>query len=661
MHRPFTRVCRAALLGLAALAAGGAQAAPALPAIEHFFLNAPMGAAILSPDGRSLAIRLTVEGKRVGLAVADLNSSKVATVAGFSDADVGQFRWVNDQRLVLSTTDTQAAVGARRHGPGLFAVDRDGANFTQLASRHTNGRRAAGILPWNTVLLPQAGTQDSNDIYVINGVGSYTGEFEHAELRRVDTRTGRAVLVSAPENVYTFLLDQRGQPRIAIAAEQEMASVYHLEAGGEWRKISSYNAYTGQAGGFQPLAFGPDGTFYVEATAGKDKSAVHAYDIKTGKLGSKPLIVSQEYDFDGQLVIGKDRVLGARLVTDGESTIWFDDQMKAVQKLVDERLPSTINVVSVPTRAETPWVLVESYSDVQPKIFYLFDTQAKTLRIVGESRPAIVPSQMGQQDMVTYKARDGLNIPAWLTLPAGKPRSGLPMVVLVHGGPFMRGSTWGWDAERQFLASRGYAVLEPEFRGSTGFGWAHFRAGWKQWGVAMQDDIADGVRWAINQGIADPKRICIAGGSYGGYAALMGLVRDPELYQCAINWAGVSDINLMYDGHWSAVSDMPARYRKYGMPELVGDQARDAAQLAATSPLVQAARVRKPLLMAYGEADQRVPIYHGKKFYAEVKKTNPDVEWVSYPMEGHGLNKPENRIDYWKRVEKFLERHIGKQ
>jgi dipeptidyl aminopeptidase/acylaminoacyl peptidase len=644
------------MFALVLVIAGGSHAA--LPAVEHFFGNAPTSAAILSPDGRSLAVRLSVEGKRDALAVVDLASSKITNVAGFGDADVRQFRWVNNKRLVLDTTDRQVGIGARRHGAGLFAVDRDGANFTQLASRHTNGRRQFGILPWNTVMLGQEGAQATNNIYVLDAEATFNGDFARANLLSVDTLTGRAMQVHGPEHVFSWLLDQHGAPRIAIAHERGVATVYHLDAGGTWRAISTYNLYTGSDGAVQPLAFGPDGTLYVIATAGKDKTALYAFDTKSGKISSKPLIASDEYDFSGNLIMGKGRLLGARLLTDGESTIWFDEQMKAVQALVDQRMPATVNIVSVPSRAETPWVLVESYSDVQPTVFYLFDTQAKTLTKVGETRPGIAPAQMGAQDMVTYKARDGLSIPAWLTVPAGKQRKGLPMVVLVHGGPFVRGGSWGWDADSQFLASRGYAVLAPEFRGSTGFGWAHFRAGWKQWGLAMQDDIADGVRWAIDQGIADPKRICIMGGSYGGYATLMGLVRDPELYQCGINLAGVTDINLMY-GHWSFSSDLSERYRKYGMPELVGDQAKDAEQLTATSPLAQAARIRKPLLLAYGEVDRRVPLAHGKKFYAEVKATNANVEWVTYPTEGHGLVDPKNRIDYWNRVEKFLKRHIG--
>ena len=262
-------------------------------------------------------------------------------------------------------------------------------------------------------------------------------------------------------------------------------------------------------------------------------------------------------------------------------------------------------------------------------------------------------------DISTANAQPLRAIPALLTLPPGGGKN-LPLVVLVHGGPYVRGSTWGWDSDSQFLASRGYAVLEPAFRGTTGFGQAHFKAGWKQWGLAMQDDIADGARWAIAQGIADPKRICIAGASYGGYATLMGLVRDPDLYQCGINWLGVTDIELMYTGSWRLASDLGKQWKKHGMPLLVGDRVKDAAQLKASSPIEQAARIQRPLLMAYGGADRRVPIYHGTKFRDAVTRTNKQVEWIEYDEEAHGWSLPKNRVDFWGRVEKFLDRHIGK-
>lgn len=235
-----------------------------------------------------------------------------------------------------------------------------------------------------------------------------------------------------------------------------------------------------------------------------------------------------------------------RYTTDAEVTHWFDTDMNAQQAEVDRLLPSTANVLTPARRGTAPHTVVRAFSDRQPPQFLLYHRGTKKLLRLGAAHPDIRPAQMGAGDFVRIQARDGLPIPAYLTLPPGEQNTKLPLVVLVHGGPWARGAAWGWDAEVQFLASRGYAVLQPEFRGGTGFGQKHFKAGFKQWGQTMQDDLADAARWAIAQGVADPKRVAIAGASYGGYAALMGLVKDPDLFRCAVNWVGVSDLNLLY-------------------------------------------------------------------------------------------------------------------
>jgi dipeptidyl aminopeptidase/acylaminoacyl peptidase len=304
-------------------------------------------------------------------------------------------------------------------------------------------------------------------------------------------------------------------------------------------------------------------------------------------------------------------------------------------------------------------VLVRSFSDMQPALYFIYNRSTKSLHHVGKTYPDIKAAAMGVQEQVRYTARDGLQVPAMLTIPLQSEGKKLPMVVMVHGGPYLRGSQWGWSPDVQFLASRGYMVLAPEFRGSTGFGQKHFRAGWKQWGLKMQDDIADGVKWAVEKGYADPQRVCILGGSYGGYATLMGLVNDPGLFRCGVDFAGVTDIRLMYTGHWLYISDISEEAKRYSMPEMIGDLEKDAEQLKATSPIEQAHRITRPLLLAYGGQDWRVPLVHGTRFRDAVRKVNQDVEWIEYPEEGHGWNDPKNRIDFWTRVEAFLQRHIG--
>ena len=647
---------------LLALASPTASAGPR-PPVESFFANPAFSAALLAPDARYLAIRVGSEGRHDVLAVVDVETMGFKVVANFSDADVGAFEWLNNDRLIFDSVDRGLGEGQRELAPGLYAVDRDGAHFRQLANRggyYGMPSRDRLVLPRNTFMLHQRGAQNSEYVYVASPEYDRFGDIDSVDLLHLNTLTGRSKRIERPADTRGWVLDQNGTPRIAIAINGRGQKIWYRDpATAEWRKLAEFDLFRSGPGDFTPLAFGPDGSLYVSADGDGDKAALYRFDFAANKVG-QPVVKVADYDFSGSLVTNQHKLLGVRVLSDAYADEWIDAGMKTLKARVDALLPGTVNQLSVGARAETPWVLVESYSDVQPRFTTLFNTATGQLKKVGGSYTGIDPAQMGRQEIVRYKARDGRTIPAWLTLPHDSARKNLPLVVLVHGGPFVRGGKWGWKSDSQFLASRGYAVLEPEYRGSAGFGLDHFRAGLKQWGLAMQDDIADGVRWAAAQGIADAKRVCIAGASYGGYAALMGLVNDPGLYKCGIDWLGVTDIKLMYTGHWSFTSDLSDTYKQYGMPELVGDPDKDAAQFKATSPLEQAARISQPLLLAYGRADHRVPLYHGEKFYEAVKRTNPDVEWVVYDDEGHGWQVPKNRYDFWSRVEKFLDKNIGK-
>jgi dipeptidyl aminopeptidase/acylaminoacyl peptidase len=243
-----------------------------------------------------------------------------------------------------------------------------------------------------------------------------------------------------------------------------------------------------------------------------------------------------------------------------------------------------------------------------------------------------------------------------VTTPRGPATAARPAVVLVHGGPFLRGVHWQWSAGAQFLASRGYVVIEPEFRGSRGYGFRHFKAGWKNWGSTMQDDVADAVRWAAAQGNVDPKRVCIAGASYGGYAVLMGAIRYPDLYRCGVAWVAVSDPRLLFQESWQ--NDLDREYQRFSMPTLIGDPVKDADMLKAAAPVERAAEIRIPLLMAFGSDDMRVPLEHGSRMRAALRAAGNDPEYVVYDNEGHGWLKVENRIDFWQRVEKFLGQNL---
>lgn len=659
-RQPVARIgCRilAKFLWCCFLLGGSAQAAQNVPPIDSFFQNPTFSTAALSPDSRFLAVLISAANGRVQLAVLDLITLTPKLVAGFPDADIGQFHWVNDKRLVFDLTDREAAQGDVVAGPGLFAVDRDGGNFRALVQRSPSRVQEHAIrqaLRWDTLFFSTINGVDSDDIYVVQPQFSNRSQLAAVNLLRLNTTTGRSLAVNRPGASRRWLVDQSGEPRVTTTRDGNMDTVYYRDPGSDaWRKIAEFDMMVG----FIPYAFGPDGTLYVAAkTHDRDKTAIYVYDLKQNRIAPEPLVSLADYDFSGDFLMNRKEVLGARYLTDAEATVWFDPAMKKIQHDIDALLPATINRLSVGRHAEAPYVLVQAFSDTQPSIFMYYDTSVGRLTTLGSAFPGIDAKQMATKDMVRYKARDGLEIPAYLTLPRGASKKDLPMVVLVHGGPYVRGGTWNWSAPAQFLASRGYAVLEPEFRGSTGFGWKHFHAGWKQWGLAMQNDVADGARWAIAEKIADPKRICIAGASYGGYATLMGLLNDPDLFRCGIDWVGVTDIDLLYSITWS---DISTEWQTYGMPRLVGDRDMYAQQFKATSPLLQAARITQPVLLAYGGADRRVPIKHGTQFRDAIQRTNRNVEWVEYAEEGHGWALVKNRIDFWSRVEKFLDKNIG--
>ncbi|GGC68687.1 peptidase [Undibacterium terreum] len=635
-----------------------AQAADAaqIP-VANFFRPARITSAQLSPNGKSLAmLNADADGKLV-LTVTEVDKLQPRVIAKMPDMDVVQFHWVNNNRLVYGLGDRDG--GVSYFGTGLYAVGKDGGKPLMLVSRETHAptqlNKAVTALPWDTFYLDSIHAQESDDIYVIQGTDKFNNQFTQYDLLRLNTVTGNTTLVPRPGKVVRWLIDKTGEPRVAETREGDLITIQYKDPkNNQWRKLMDYR-WTAEDG-MTPVFLSPEGDLYVVAYNGGNTKALYQYDLGKNELLKESVITLKGYDFNGSLIYNtqQQKVLGISYEMSRPATLWFDEDLQKLQKKIDTALPDTINQLHVPEQAIGNVVVVNSFSDVQPAFWQLYNRETGKFVRLGSSRPDIDSRLMSFKDAVRYKARDGLDIPGYLTLPAGSSGKNLPLVMLVHGGPNVRGTHWGWNPEVQFLASRGYAVLEPEFRGSTGYGRKHFEAGWRQWGLAMQDDIADGAKWAVAQGYADPKRICIAGASYGGYATLMGLLNDPGLYRCGIDWVGVTDINLLYDIHWSDISDDA---KKYSAPILIGDQVKDAAQLKATSPIENAARIKQPLLMAYGNMDRRVPIKHGTRFYSAVKETNPHVEWVEYSGEGHGWRMLKTNVDFWTRVEKFLQQN----
>ena len=652
------------------LAAALAQAAAAAaPPIEAYFKPAEWTSATLSPDGHRLAVILTNPGERGRLVIVELMEPKKSRlIAGFRDADVGQVHWVNDHRLVYSAWDGNASLGFPIW-PGLWAIDDNGQNGRQLiysaySPSGTGTHISDRTLPWHWVLHDVV-RDGSDDVIVEDHHFDATGQPVGVFLSRLDTRSGskHGVVEGPPEQPYRWWTDPQGKV-VAVQTRDKGVSQLRVADQNGWRTISEGNIFTAEGHRLEALDSYVPGYLFVVAPDPEQKSDTQVLArVNLNKPGAQPQVLMSQpgFDFSGQLVVddASYRLLGIQFESDAEGSYWFDPQFKALQADIDKLLPATVNQIQCTNCLDAPSVLVLASSDRQPPVYYRYDRADHQLTPLLVSRPWIDPHLMGAREFMRFKARDGMSIPVMITHPPGHEQGKRPAVVLVHGGPWERGThwaDWAWHAEAQFLASRGYVVIEPEFRGSTGYGSNLLKAGFKQWGLAMQDDVSDAMDFAVAKGWVDPQRVCIGGASYGGYATLMGLAKEPQRYRCGFEWVGVTDVELMYSIGWSDASDV---WKRYGMPEMIGDRQKDAAQLAATSPIQLAARIDKPLLLAYGGADRRVPLEHGAAFRDAVVEHNHDVDWVVYPDEGHGWRALETNVDFWTRVEKLLARTIG--
>lgn len=649
-----------ALLG-ALLWARPAQAETTPMPIADFTRWPAIDSVVISPSGKRLALRLHGPSGFLRLAVMDLDPvSEPRVVAGFGDADVHQVVWLGDDRLVYSGYKRGAEID--NGGGGWFAVQHDGSAARQLIAFVHSTRTSAQIktrmlaYDWH---IDRPLTDDSHDLLAYRVRWDVKGDFSHYELGTLNADTGVLTPLAGPvpDGLDGWLIDQRGELQVLTTRRQGRDQV-HVKAapadgqsGSGWRQVADFETHG--SGSFTPWLIDADGSLLVRAwTQGYE--GIFRFDTERGLLEPEPLLQVKGFDLSPRALrdTASGALMGVHLRADRPMGYWLDATLQKLQDGVDAALPGRSNLLSCGRCATSRYLVVSSSSDRAPTSYHLVDREQGKLSLLGESRPWIKPDTQGRRSLHRVTTRDGQSMPVYLTSPAGAdPQAALPAVVLVHGGPWLRGTDTNWRPEAQFLASRGYRVIEPEFRGSRGYGDAWFRAGWRQWGQAMQDDLLDAVQWAGQQGTVDTSRVCIMGGSYGGYAALMGAVRDPQAYRCAISFAGVTDIQLMYDISWSDVSD---DYKQHGMPKLVGDRVKDAAMLDANSPVKRAGEIKVPLLVAYGVLDRRVPMAHAKAFISAARRAGVAVDELNYPAEGHGFFHPDNETDYYQRVDAFL-------
>ena len=632
--------------------------AQAAEPVEHFSDWPRIRSVVVSPSGQRLAMLLPGPAGFNRLGVIDLDPvGAPRIIESFGDADIRKVRWVTDDRLVYEAFQPGPVVV--QGGGGAYAINHDATERRQLVALRSYTGNVSGTLIASRI-LPEGWVVDgalgdgSNDISVYRQVRDEKDDVKSNQLARLNTSTGALTKLSMgmPEGVRGWLLDAKNEPRVAWARLAGRYKVYSRASGSTpWVLLADFDQLDDAA--FAPWMIEPDGGLLVTARR-NDVTGLYRLDPATKDVQPAALVTVKGFDLkpERQIDLQSGRLLGVHFEADREVSYWFDTKLQRVQDAIDAALPGRSNRIYCGRCESQRFFVVRSRSDRQPGEYFVFDREATTLSPIGESRPWISEAAQGTRTFHRVVARDGLSIPVYATHPAGATdQHALPAVVLVHRGPWLRGSGREWSADAQFLASRGYRVIEPEFRGSEGYGQALFRAGWKQWGRAMQDDLIDAVQWATKAGWVDAGRVCIMGAGYGGYAALMGPIAHPGAYRCAISFAGATDIDLMYDITWGGSSD---RAKRYTMPVLIGDPVKDAAALAAASPLKRASEIKVPVLVAYGGEDSRVPMTHAQQFIAAARRAGVDVEERAYLQEGHGFYRKENQADYYRRVEAFL-------
>ncbi len=652
MRTPRSRI--AATLWLIAWAASGAAIAdkratpPDTPpaaaglqriSVEDFGALPFMVRPRISPDGRRLLARAYVKGE-LRLAVVDLNdSTKSTTIPIPEKRDLLWYRWAGNDRLLISVGLSSRLFGSEIYVTRLVMVD------LTNEQAHFIGKRSAGIQGDDVIYL------DPDGKWLLLSMQQTIYDYPSVWHVDLDTVKLKKVVPSQP-SVWQWFADSSGVVRTGIGRTKNRRWVlYRKDGDSRFERIVNVKASDKEASGEIDnivLVSGSD-QGYLVSNARTGRFGLYRYDIAQDEIG-ETVFEHPTVDIDYIDIADDGSIRAIHYVDDRRRIEWLDPELKVIQEQIDNAIPDRMNwIISRSRDHERMIVWTSTASD--PGRYYVYDLAVGKMHLLAKPYERIDPKLLAPVESVSYKARDGLEIPSYLTLPREREPKGLPLVVVPHGGPFAR-DEWFYDYEVQFLANRGYAVLQPNFRGSTGYGKAFVEKGEGQWGRGMQDDIDDGVKWLVERGIVDPKRVCIMGASFGGYAAMWAAARNPEIYRCAISYAGVSDVEAMlrYDRKLFTAT----RYYRSWRSDVQGDEDFD---LATVSPLKAVDRIGIPLLLAHGSRDETVPPSHTKKMHAALTKANKPHEYVIYDGEGHGFESRENLVDYLKRVEAFLSKH----
>lgn len=583
--------------------------------------------ASISPDGKHIVVLVRGAGFLVDSATLEVKrlSTYRKTRNGFWEykSFAKSSFWINNECFVLDF-DIRA-VAMQVNSPTEVEL---GAKVLGLA--HSEKKES----PWVYAQIDE----DSGAFRKINAI---TGEVQRVRLPLSDD----------PAQV---VIDGKGVIRLVVTkntsswSKDTRRTMWYRSLGSEkYEAIAEFGVLDD---GWTPIHVpANDDAIYVLSSQGRDTEAVFRFDPLKRQMME---MLAGHPKEDILAVNGIDDPQFRSVTTSGmkPQVVWFDGKWGALQKSIDAALPNRVNFLSGELDGK---ILVRSLADQSPATLHLYDPTSRSLMRIKFDASAKESTLGRSMEILSYTAKDGLRIPAYLTRPndENKPH---PLIVYVHGGPHAR-DHWGWDPELQVLASRGYAVFQPQFRGSTGFGKKFVEAGFRQWGRSMQDDITAGVEHLVATGVADPKRICIFGTSYGGYAALWGLAQTPDLYRCGVSFAGVTDIAIMLKDRSDTNSN---KFAREALRWHVGEGVLSQADLDAVSPLKNVERIVAPVLLMHGDRDERVPINHAVLMRDALKKTGKTFEWLQLDDVGHGTYFLKDQLIFLEKLIKFLDKNM---
>ncbi len=605
--------------------------------LRAFFSSPERAYFRLSDDGRTLGFMQPVaEGggqRRLNVFVQKLNGSEpvgeARKLTGETARDISIYYWKGNDRI-------------------LYVKDFGGDENFHVVSVDVATGAITDLTPGEKVRaeilddLPD----DANHILVTHNRRSA----EVFDVYRIDLRTGKETLVARnPGDIVGWTTDHEGRVRLGTrSAGLDYIHVYRRDEKSEFNPIMRTDYRTE----IEPEFFTADNRkFYALSNRGRDKKALVVIDPERPDA-EEVLFVHDEVDASAaRWSRARKRLTHVEYQRAKLERKVFDPYMERVFRRLEAKLPRMEIVFQGGNKPEDKFV-VAAYSDLTPGARYIYDVKLDSLAKLGDINPKIDPADMAPMTPIRYRSRDGLTIHGYLTLPRGREPRNLACIVNPHGGPWYR-DTWTYHPEIQFLANRGYCVLQMNFRGSTGYGRKFWEASFGQWGLKMQDDVTDGVRWLIAQGIADPKRIGIYGGSYGGYATLAGVAFTPDLYAAAVDYVGVSNL-------FTFMKTIPPYWKPF-LPkfhDMVGHPEKDAERLRDTSPVMHVDRIRTPIFIAQGARDPRVNKDESDQVVAALRKRGVDVQYMVKDNEGHGFRNEENRFEFYEAMEKFFERHM---